>query len=639
MSRADLRALDEARLAELATRGDVRRAARELAAGRTPALEELGDGTVVALTDGVTTRLAPGRALAATECSCGAARVCHHRVLAVLAYRAREGRIEVAPWSPAAFDDAALEARLGAAAWRRARERRSAGYLAHVTRGALPSVELTASTVRFLVPAALEHARCDCAARGDCEHVALAVWAFTAADAVAPDAPRASVEVGPRAALDLGPLEPALALARELLSEGIRAADAALASRVARARAPLEAAGWCWPLAVCAELEANLSAYAARDAAFDASRAAALLTELLARARAAARPGALPARAVLGAGEPDEVALEPVRLVALGARLAQAPDDARVRADVFLADPDTGAVLVLSHALAASGAAPAAHHVCAGLALGALASGQLVARGARRRADHALHLAAARRGLAHSSVTPQRGDWDRLATPRFVPRVAALARALRDAPPALLAPRRRGARVHALAVSAASELAYDPGAEVLHARLHDPEGGTARLRAPRSAAAPHALDALARALAGPVRFVSGEIHREGEALVITPLAVVTDRVIVPDLEPPGPLLTLRRASEPPPLDPLHARLDEARALLDRLAHAGLAHASRALAGELAGAAARLSQASLTTCAARTQALADALTARDDPRALAAAWLDASLRVRLALEAG
>src|SRR5215469_10643884 len=89
MPRTDLLGLSPEGLAALANVGLVKRAERELAAGKGPSLVELDGGTVVGtFPDGIVTRLEKGRRLADCPCSCAASGVCRHRVAVVLAYRA-----------------------------------------------------------------------------------------------------------------------------------------------------------------------------------------------------------------------------------------------------------------------------------------------------------------------------------------------------------------------------------------------------------------------------------------------------------------------------------------------------------------------------------------------------------------------
>ncbi|MCA9610999.1 MAG: hypothetical protein KC619_35640, partial [Myxococcales bacterium] len=569
MKRDDLLALDEAKLAELATRGHVKRAVKDLAAGRGPALTVEADGTVVAVSDFATVRLEPGQALRDTPCTCPAPKVCAHRVMAVLAYReAHGGEEKAAPPegpSPAAFEDEALEAWVGRTAWRRASDRRRKGYVATVVRGETPSVELAPCTVRFLVAGELGYARCDCRVGVKCEHLPLAVWAFREADGRHPDAASATVELGAGGAFESAPLQAAMELARELLLDGAVGAGAAIAARFARARKPLEDARLLWPRTLCEDLEEVLASYAGRAATYHPERVGELLTELHARARAASRESAIPSRAILGMDEADETALEHLRLVGLGCRLRVdgEGEDQRVDADVFLADPDTGGVLVLRagwKAIAEVGPAVARRHVATGIPLGTLARGQVVTQVAKRRANQELRLGSSRRGLARTSVTPQRGAWGTLAAPLFVDDYGALSDALRDAPPRCLRPRLLADRVRVLAVHEITDVGYDPATQILAATLHDGRGGEVRSMLAHSRAAPQALDALAEALAGPVGFLSGEAWREGDRVCFAPIAVVTDRVIAIDIEAPASEASLPSRPGGPTHDAVHERL-------------------------------------------------------------------------------
>jgi hypothetical protein len=661
MRRDDLLALDADKLAALANRGLVKRATKDLAAGRSPTIRVEDDGTVVAEAGDVITRLPPETPLRDTPCSCPATKVCRHRVMAVLAYQRRAGDEErpAAParWSPARVDDAALRELLGRWAWGRAERRRRRGYVAQVIRDAdAPTVELPTCTVRFLVPDALSYARCDCEAAVKCEHLALAVWAFRRADARDPGAPRATVQVGGDrggASGDAGALDPALELARALLLDGAVGSGAALGARFARAKKPLSEARLTWPVTLCEELEETLEGYAGRGATYRPERVGALLTELYGRALAARRDAEVPARAVLGRDEPTETRLEHLRLIALGARLsAEAREGgvARVRADVHLANPDTGDVLVLRKRweLPADevGPALARRHVQSGVPLGTLARGQMVTQAAKRRANRQLLLG--RGGVGRTSVTPQRGRWDVFGAPLYADDVQSLRRALRERPPSVVRPRLLADRVHVFAVGGVGPARYSAADQTLRAELFDRRGEALRVELEHAMAAPRAVDALALALAGRFgapRFVSGEVRREGEHLVLTPLSVVADRVVALELEPVEEgAAALPRDALAPPADPIHEALVEARAQLDRGAHQGLRHVGSGWREGLDRAAERLEQVGLRVCADALGALGRRLAGRQGGRpageeALARAWLDASLRVRLCLEAG
>lgn len=645
MTRRDLLALGPTELAQIANVGLVARAQRELAEGAGPALELREDGTLVARRGAIETVLPAGVGFAEGHCSCGARGLCRHLVMAVLAYREEAGS-ERAPgeaWSAAEIDDDALRAHLGRRTLRRAEARREEGLTAEVIRDARPPrVELPTCTVRFLVPRELGYARCDCRSKSPCAHVALAVWAFRAARALDPEAPRVHVVLGPSRPAPRRALDEALDLTRQLVLDGAEGSGAALAARFARAEAPLAEARLRWPLEICTELNRALEDYAARRATHHPGRVAALATELHARARAAERDAALSARAILGLDEPERTRLEDLRLVSLGARVrrleALADGGARVGVEVFLADPDTAQVLVLRREWEVErdglGATLARRPVLRGVSLGALARGQMVTRAASRRASREIDIARAAR--SDTSVTPQLGAWERLGDALCAPGAEALARRLDARPPAVLRPRVLADRVVAVAVRGVREIGWHAGEQTLRARLVDRAGGELHLELEHAPERAQAVEVTAGALREGPRFVSGEVRRRAGRLCVDPSALVTDRVIVPDLEAADGL-ALPRAGEPPRTDPIAEALESARRLLDEAAHRGLRHVRGPWLDEREATRARLDELGLGRCAAALAAVG-AGPGPAEPDA-AGAWLDASLRVALALELG
>lgn len=669
--RGDLLALTPEGLAALTNVGLVKRAQREIEQGRGPQLAEEADGTVVGIfADGVVSRLPPGVPLRDAPCTCGAVTVCRHRIAVALAYRAQHGGEPPAAeekaepsWSPGEIDDEALLARLGRRTLERARALRRSGLTVEVRRPGpldpVPGAVLPACTVRFLVPRDLAYARCDCLARQDCEHVAVAVWAFRAADARDLAAPQLLVQVaeeaGKQAPADpvREALEAAVRLGEEILLEGVVHTRESLAQAFALGREGLLRAGLTWPLTLLEDLEEALAAYRARSARYRAGRVAGLLAELAARRRAARGGGELPVPFILGQGEALETRLDHLRLVSLGARVEA---DGRDReAEILLADPDTATVLVLRKRWSFPDAEEppdatglAARRVASGTALGALARGQIVTRVARRRANRSVSLGDARGGL--TSVTPQEGAWDVLPAPLRVTRIADLAAAWKARPPQLLRPRVLAENVHVFAVESVAGLAYAPGEQTLLATLLDADGEPFHLARSYRSVAPHALDHLAAALVGTwgaIRFVSGEVRRHLGSFVVDPLAVVCDRLLILDLESAPaarpPLPHARPVIDPP----VEAAAAEAFGLVEEGAHQGLRRAAPGYADRLRAGAAKLEKAGLTTSAARLRhletslRLARAATAEQEEgwRLASAAWADAAIHLDLVREVG
>ncbi len=652
MSRPDLLALGPEALASLANVGLVKRAQRELAEGPAPSLVEEDDGTVVGtFVDGVVARLPPNKPLKEAPCTCGAAGVCRHRVAVALAYKPwHESVHEAGPppsarvpenWSPGHIDDATLEGVVGAKVLERARAVLKKGLLASVDSHGVPTAKLPSCTVRFLVPGDVAYARCDCAqAGGGCEHLALAVWAFRAADALAnkggPEGAAVVVRLGGAEVSSGGrsaALASAAALVRDILRAGVRD-TAPLPTRFAELRSELRREGMTWMHALSTDLEIAIEGYHKRSALHDSREIAALLVEMAMRLRSAQADGhELPARFVLGEDQAPETLLDHVRLVSLGARLRA---DGRERyADVYLADPDTTVVLVLrkrwdyaADVEPEDGPGLARRTVAARLTLQAVATGQVVSKVVTRRANHTIDMSASRTG--QTSVTPQRGDWDALPAPLLVRDLTEHDAWRKKRPPRMLRPRVLAEEVHAVAVSEVRAVVYEAAEQRVTAQLVDAAGNPFVLSARHQRVAPHALDAIAAALAGPVRFVAGELTRRAGYWELEPLSIAGTSFVVPDIAGPTAAHTPSGQGLRAGADPLEAALTRAEGVLEELCHGGLGARAAAVKPRLAAAVQSLDDAGLADLAGRMRRL--------DPPGDADAWIDAALRLTLLREA-
>ena len=714
--RADLLELTPEALTALANAGFVKRAQKDVAAGLLPQLDVQADGTVLAqFDDGVATRLPPGRTLRDATCTCPASSMCRHRVMLVLAYQAQAAAAgpAAAPaaadttaepsaaaepgapsaraddsagfWSPAQFDDAALAASVTPLvleqAARLAAARPVVGVQAWRSASAPPTARLPMCNVRFFSRSALAHARCDCKQGSGCAHVALAVWAFRAAGALAPGAPELVVEVPPRGGDgDAAPAAPGLlqtdaaqaaraqidALLLALWLDGSSQPLMALAARFEAVRAQVQALGWRWVDDGLAELWQLLQDQQARSARFDARRMLGVVAELWARPCAAghveaqAQQGARPVRLasqILGTGVKGEVALDHLRLVSLGAALWS--DEQAEGASVLFADPDTQSVTVLERrwpraADAAAGGTPAAlaSRRVAGFPLRQLASGQVITKTATRRANGIVDISAGARQTGVLPLSPT--AWDELVAPLKLGSVQALVAQLRDALPDFVQPRQAATgsatgadgvlQVLALDGMAAGPMHWDAAAQVLHAQLAPSVEADAdadadavsdfeadenddasdlttaadavlHLALPHRAAAPGAVDALARALTGEwgaLRAVAGTVRLQAGVAVMQPLALLTaQRAVVLQVEAPAPQAQpLDQALDEPP--PLSRLANDTLELLGQWLRQGLRHQGGGLGSRANAQVERLRQAGLARSAALLQAAHEGL---------------------------
>ncbi|MDQ0468546.1 hypothetical protein [Labrys wisconsinensis] len=581
MARADLLALTDDGLVQLANAGLVKRAQRELAAGAGPAVEELADGTIAArFADGTQTRLMPGQALADARCTCPSSGVCRHRVMLAMAYR--EGGASTrddAPaaaeaWTPASLDLETVEAQLRPAARAELARLLAARHTVRLDHGRTPGARLPMATVRFLVPDDVSYARCDCAETRGCVHVALAIRAFRAAngadEAVIGEAAPGDDTDGLRLACEH--------VAEGLLTLGVTAGTAAHGQAIAQARDEARALGAAQALLTIDALAEQIEAYEARSARHDEAVVLRLAAELCARMRAADRA------ATLGLGEPFETEMTKSRLVSLGARLRQ--EGADVRASVLLADSDTAAIMMVEKLFSPSpgeterfAASLPRRQMASGLPLLGLGRGQVLTSVARRRADGLLAFGSGAGG--RTQVMPRDGVFA-FPAPLTARSVGEVAAALAQRPLSLLRPRRRIDEVHVFDVEEVLGHAWAAGSQLWHAavRLKD-DGGVLHLERAFDAAAKGAIAVLTAAFegrSGPLRQVAGPVRLDHGALVCEPWSLAADRFVVPDLDAVDPAAgeVISAAGAAPAL------LDEVERLLSGALHAG----SRAQGGPM-----------------------------------------------------
>ncbi|GAA2195651.1 SWIM zinc finger family protein [Streptomyces bangladeshensis] len=650
MTRSDLLALTPDTLASLANRGLVKRADKDVAAGSGPEVTVGADGTVRGtFPDGTETALPPGRGLDAADCTCPAAGMCRHRIALVLAYQ-RGAPDEAAPtadepsadWSPGEFDDDALAAALGRTALTAAHRTRARGYSARVHRPTAedpaPRVELPSCTVRFPVPHELGYALTDAATALRGEVITLAVWAFRAADAeqrteVTVGGRAASGRTAPTAAADEA-LRAAVALADELLLDGVRQAGPVFTGSLRRAERALTATSLHWPAGAVADLREQLDAYTARATRHTPERLALLLAELHARHRAAGHDPA----GVLGTAEAATTPLRRVRLVALGCRIGGSVRDRT--AETYFAHADAGIALVLRTRWdLAEDRSPTGHDLATRRLLGsplhALATANVVSEHTTRAADRTVVLSRGR--IAATSITPVGSAWTELPESLLVRDTAAHLRARGERPPRLIRPRVEADAVRVIMVDAVDEIGYDPAAQRLEAVLRDPAGNGVHVHAEYNPLCPGGLDALAAALNDDtVRAVSGMLGRARGRTVLDPLAVLTaEGVTVPDLAPGAGGATLGTAARPS-ADPITAALEAALTTLADAAHQGLRHLTPATRTALAESAARLRRTGLESAARLLDDLARTLHDGGAPAA-APRWVTAQIHLATSLE--
>lgn len=567
MSADPLLRLTPEALAQLTNLGLVKRAQREVEGGAPAQLGRGEDGALRGeFADGVVTEFAPGQGVADARCSCGAA-LCRHRLIVVLAWQRRVGaQAPRALPSPGAIGEDALQAWAGPTAWTQALRLREAGLLVDIRRGddgdPVPTALLPQATVRFHGGDDPGAAQSDASPVDHRACVVLGFLAFRAADAECPGQAHARVQLGARAVAADGLDSACARLLAGLFRHGLADGGARHASALSELLAQAQRASATWLLLALQDLELWLAAFDARSARFEAAHGLRLLAELGARIRAARGSGELAAQHALGVGEKLETPLARVRLRALGLRI-EADREQRL-ARIALFDPDTSARTAWSCRWDNQGATGAAAvertrqaRVANSGRLSELAHGQLVTVSAHRRADGELRLGAGHGG--RTSLLAQSPDWSDLPAGLVLRRLADWRAARAHLPPEALRPRHALAAHVVFAPTAVADLGYDPASQSVHALLLDADDEALLLTRPWEAAAPGALDALARALsaAAAPRHVAGTLREDGGLPVLDPWALSDGATLtIPDLAAPDdavrdlPLGAVPQAEDP-----------------------------------------------------------------------------------------
>lgn len=640
MARNDLLHLSAEALTQMTNAGLVKRAVRELAGGYRPRLSEDAQGEISAqFDDGVLSVLPPNVPLPDARCSCGAAGLCRHRIIAVLAYREAgsspvheeesatavlEGvqAIGSGPIEVGLTTDEALAQVVPAALLKLAERLSESGLSIELRRRSsgepCDTARLPAATVRYWAGAAIEAARCDCARAMACEHVALGVWAFRKARLderadLASDTVRLG-DSGTRESFDRTPYEQYV---EALIRHGVAHGSGPLTQALSTAR--MASSNAAWLALLVADMEAWSEAYARRSALYDAACGVDLIAELALRLSAGCLPGH--GDAVLGIGQGAETPLDRLRLMSLGARTVR--DGEARRTTLIMADVDTGTRLVLAHdwqvpeaRLANELDIRAAERLAPGVLLPALAQGQLLTQQAARRPDGSVRLARARR--SQNSVLPQSGDWAMLCSPVRFDSIDALIEDQHAHPNAALQPRHAARRFVVFSPSDSGRVVYDAQEQSVLAEVLDEQGQALILRRAYERHVPHALDALAAGLSGrqgQVRHVAGVLSWEHGQPVLEPWALVCDHLLVPDLADAfGALSALPLGTgAAPAADPGTTLLEQLRQQTGTLLHNGLALLPRSWQVEALQLARQLASAGFQALASEVQTLVPLVT--------------------------
>jgi hypothetical protein len=529
MPRHDLAALTSDDLAELANRGLLKRAQKELEAQPSPcSVEESADQTVIVRwNDGAVCTLPPTTVLSDRQCSCSATTICRHLVGAVLAYQAwsTTPTTLTAPraWNPGQIADDQLDAYFKKAALTQIRQQYSAGQVIELLGSAKPIARFhtLAHTVRFLVPEDLRYTRCDCTETAPCRHVPMAIWAFRALAETS-----GLVEIGTPPEIPgnlLANLEEELS---SLLEVGFSGLSSAFVARLRRVEAQCRAIHLIWPAEILVELLQEYERYQQRDARFLATQAVELIAELCMRTDTIGnRPANLPQLFVRGSQSDRVSEVGSARLIGLGCGVAQRHRS--VRMIDYFQDTASGEVIVIARDFPdgenlRSFAELARTPVLKGATFAALGSGQVLVKGGKRTPDHQFLP-----GRAPATINPQAFAWEQLKAPVLVENLEELQLHLSTFPPKALRPRRSGENFHVLPVASVESLEFSTIDQAVRAQCKDLEGRTFWLNHPFTNRSRSGTEALMQQLTEATpRFVAGLVSIGLQGIIVEPTALI-----------------------------------------------------------------------------------------------------------------
>ncbi|MEL6543877.1 MAG: hypothetical protein AAFQ82_04580, partial [Myxococcota bacterium] len=527
-----------------------------------------------------------------SECSCGATRSCRHRVATILAYQALQVENSDATSSspeadaassdrnssvnaklkPVDVTDEMLRERLSKATFRSALRARDQGYAATVRFADPPVVLLPTCTVTFLVPWELAHARCDCVSGGDCEHVAMAIWAVRHCSESSGEQ-LVSIGGEPGQAQEDSVVREFHALANELVSGGWTGALEGIETRSAPLRAALDKGRRVWLVDL---LDALLAAVGESDdgsAGADALECSRLLAEVSMRCNARPNPKT-PAGHLYGEGVSGTTKLDHVVLRAIGARYRVTGRTGRL--SVFFRERGSTDALVLERNWTVDdGQVPPpgpeiAKRRLVGTPLSLLATSNITTRGAARRPNRVLDVSSNR---LQTSVL--RGSGQRLET---IDDYSELRDRMSQRAPATLGPRIRAWSVVVIAMGEVESMGYDPGTRTVWGVIADSHGHTLTLVSEWYPEAPAAPALLARALCeGGVSYICAEASLRQGRLWLEPLTIGFDAPVAVDLHPECEIPPLPVAAVPLTRDPLVSVLRDVEEWLGGVARRGVSH--------------------------------------------------------------
>jgi hypothetical protein len=546
--RQDLLALTLDDLITLSNRGLVKRAQQELQNADLKAdrqEDEIGNLTIT-WSDEIRCHFPSNTALAQSQCSCPATSICRHLLRSVLLYQS-ENTVSNISWNPGTIADEVLQQHYSKSVLTKLRSQFASGQVISVTTGPKPIAHLhnLSLNLRFLVPDDIRYTHCDCNETAPCSHIPLAIWAF---QQLPRDRNHSLISTGLPSAIAIDLLDDLETHLTELADCGIAGINQNLRDRFARLEQRCRQGELIWIAEILLDLLNAFDYYRQHDAQFDIEQVVQNIAELFIRSDALRNHKAvnnpIPQLFIQGTAQDSTTTLGSARLIGLGCGVTLSRKGATLTA--YLQDTDSGTVVAIPrHFSDPSDGQPAKDFhqlaetaITKGFRLGAIGSGQLLIKGAKRTPSYRLIP-----GRAPISLNPQSFQWEKLRSPLLVTDFTELTTHLQDLPPAELRPRHVTERLHVLEIAAVESVEFDRISQTLQAIVTDKFGNAATIIHPYSHRGRHGVEAAIAQLSNGLKYVSAQVSLSPGGLLLEPIAFVfesgpTRHILQPWIAPP-----------------------------------------------------------------------------------------------------
>lgn len=577
MLRMDILELSYDALVALSNLGFVKRATKDVAEGKIPDINLEDDNTIIGhFDDGHVVKLPIGKSLKDTLCTCPASSMCRHRVTVVLAYQSQNKQLDeighsntnIEPEVCWSFKSLSTQVEdFSNTIIKKAQKIVNAGITVTLNNGKgtrdIPTAQLPMCSVSFFSQTQIAHARCDCITTHYCEHILIALWAFSKALEENENFTTGIIELKDDKN-DKDQLSSVLDsnngielvnlisnLTETLWLEGTTQSIALASNMIAKSLIYSEKISTKWITDSLLELKQMLVDQENRSTRYDAVKMLGLITNLCARIQAAKymdnnttnnKMLIASSTQILGVGIKGEVAISYVKLIPLGAQYWI--NDKIERIELIYIDPTTETIMMIEREWNRNPEIPQSSDVfkrrISNIIIKQLIGNHIITNSAKRRANGILTISSNKQSL---SLFALRDDaWDQIKFPVKQTSIQALKSYLSSKPPEFIAPKQLLNQIFILPITQVSDWTYDHSTQIFEAKILTATSEVNELdiideewfilKFSYNHSIKDAFEAFVHVLLSDEynkKYVSGIVTRKLETIYLEPLALLTDK--------------------------------------------------------------------------------------------------------------